>query len=165
MEWLKAIAPTIASAVAGPFGGLAYEVIAKVFNIGTDAAKDMLEAGKMTSDQLAQVKVAEIQLKQMEEQLGLNFEQLAVQDRMSARAMQSETKSSLVPALAILIIVAFIVVTIGTLMGYSHIESAMAGTLIGYLSAKAEQVVAFYFGSSAGSQQKNEMLFNSTPMK
>ena len=50
-------------------------------------------------------------------------------------------------------------------MGYSHIESAMAGTLVGYLSAKAEQVVAFYFGSSAGSQKKDEMLHNSTPIK
>jgi hypothetical protein len=31
--------------------------------------------------------------------------------------------------------------------------------------AKAEQVVAFYFGSSAGSQNKDQLLFNSTPSK
>lgn len=163
MEWLKAIAPTIATAVAGPFGGLAYEVVGKIFNIGTDAAKEMLVAGKLTSEQLAQVKIAEIELKKMEEQLGLNFEQLAVQDRISAREMQTATKSNLVPALAIIIIVAFIVVVMGTLMGYSHIESALAGTLIGYLSAKAEQVVSFYFGSSAGSQQKDHLLYQSRP--
>jgi xanthosine utilization system XapX-like protein len=77
--------------------------------------------------------------------------------------MQTEVKSPLVPTLAIIIVVSFIGITIGTLMGYSHIESAMAGTLIGYLSAKAEQVVSFYFGSSNGSQAKDQMIYNSTP--
>ena len=165
MEWLKQICPTIATALGGPLGGLAYEAVSKVLGVGVDEAKQMLEDGKLTSDQIAQVKVAEINLKQMEEQLGLNFESLAVDDRKSARDMQKEVKSPLVPILAIIIISSFIVVTIGTLLGYSHIESAMAGTLIGYLSAKAEQVVSFFFGSSNGSQRKDEMLYNSTPNK
>jgi hypothetical protein len=79
--------------------------------------------------------------------------------------MQIEVKSPLVPSLAIIIIAAFVAVTIGTIMGYAKIESAMAGTLIGYLSAKAELVLSFYFGSSADSEKKSEMIFNSTPNK
>jgi energy-converting hydrogenase Eha subunit A len=75
------------------------------------------------------------------------------------------THSFLVPTLALVIVASFIATIFGTLMGYSHIESAMAGTLVGYLSAKAEQVVAFYFGSSAGSQAKDAMLHQSTPTK
>lgn len=163
MSWLEGIAPTIATAIGGPLGGLAYEAISKVLGISQDDAKKMLDDGKMSADQIAQVKVAEIELKKTEEQLGLNFEALAVDDRKSARAMQTEVKSPLVPTLAIIIVVSFIGITIGTLMGYSHIESAMAGTLIGYLSAKAEQVVSFYFGSSNGSQVKDQMIYNSTP--
>ena len=163
--WLKQIAPTIATALGGPLGGLAYEAVSKVLGVGQDVAKQMLEDGKLTSDQIAQVKVAEIELKKMEEQLGLNFEALAVDDRKSARDMQKEVKSPLVPTLAILIISSFIGVTVGTLMGYTKIDSVLAGTLIGYLSAKAEQVVSFYFGSSNGSQRKDEMLYNSTPNK
>lgn len=163
MSWLEQIAPTIATALGGPLGGLAYEAVSKVMGVGVDEAKQMLDEGKLTSDQIAQVKTAEINLKSTEEQLGLNFEQLAVKDRDSARQMQVATKSFLVPALAIIIVVSFICVVVGTMMGMSHIESAMAGTLVGYLSAKAEQVVAFYFGSSAGSQRKDELLHQSTP--
>ena len=163
MSWLETIAPTIATAIGGPLGGLAYEAVSKVLGISQDDAKKMLDDGKMSADQISQVKIAEIELKKTEEQLGLNFEALAVDDRKSAREMQTEVKSPLVPILAIIIVVSFISITIGTLMGYSHIESAMAGTLIGYLSAKAEQVVSFYFGSSNGSQAKDQMIYNSTP--
>ena len=163
MSWLESIAPTIATAIGGPLGGLAYEAVSKVLGVSQDVAKQMLDEGKMSAEQIAQVKIAEIELKKTEEQLGLNFESLAVADRKSAREMQTEVKSTLVPTLAVIIVVSFICVTVGTLMGYSKIESAMAGTLVGYLSAKAEQVISFYFGSSSGSQAKDQMLWKSTP--
>jgi len=163
MNWLEQVAPTIATALGGPLAGLAVEAVSKALGVSGDEAKSMLDEGKMSADQIAQVKVAEIELQKQAQALGLNFEQLAVADRSSAREMQVATKSLLVPTLAIIIVVSFIGVVVGTMMGLSHIESAMAGTLVGYLSAKAEQVVAFYFGSSAGSQRKDELLHQSTP--
>jgi hypothetical protein len=163
MSWLETIAPTIARAIGGPLGGLAYEAIAKVFGVSQEVVKQMLDDGNMTSEQIAQVKIAEMELKKTEKELGLNFEALAVSDRKSARQMQTEVKSTLVPTLAVIIVISFITVVVGTLLGYSKIESAMAGTLVGYLSAKAEQVISFYFGSSSGSQAKDQMLWKSTP--
>jgi hypothetical protein len=163
MNWLEQVAPTIATALGGPLAGLAVEAVSKALGVSGDEAKNILDEGKMSADQIAQVKVAELELQKQAQALGLNFEQLAVQDRSSARNMQIATKSFLVPTLAIIIVVSFIGVVVGTMMGLSHIESAMAGTLVGYLSAKAEQVVAFYFGSSAGSQRKDELLHQSTP--
>jgi len=164
MNWLEQVAPTIATALGGPLAGLAVEAVSKALGVSGDEAKNILDEGKMSADQIAQVKVAELELQKQAQSLGLNFEQLAVQDRSSARDMQIATKSFLVPTLAIIIVVSFIGVVVGTMMGLSHIESAMAGTLVGYLSAKAEQVVAFYFGSSAGSQRKDELLHQSTPV-
>ena len=164
MNWLEQVAPTIATALGGPLAGLAVEAVSKALGVSGDEAKNILDEGKMSADQIAQVKVAEVELQKQAQALGLNFEQLAVQDRSSARDMQIATKSFLVPTLAIIIVVSFIGVVVGTMMGLSHIESAMAGTLVGYLSAKAEQVVAFYFGSSAGSQRKDELLHQSTPV-
>jgi len=66
--------------------------------------------------------------------------------------------------LALLIVVTFLVTVGMTLFGLTKVDSVLAGTLIGYLSAKCEQVISFYFGSSAGSQRKDELLHQSTPV-
>jgi hypothetical protein len=97
--------------------------------------------------------------------MNLDFAKLTVEDRKSARDMQIATKSMLVPSLAILIVGAFIGVVIATLGGFAVVDSVLAGTLIGYLSAKAEQVVNFYFGSSAGSKEKTELLAKAEAIK
>jgi hypothetical protein len=65
--------------------------------------------------------------------------------------------------LALLIVVTFLLTAGMTLFGLTKVDSVLAGTLMGYLSAKCEQVVSFYFGSSAGSQKKDQMLYNSQP--
>jgi energy-converting hydrogenase Eha subunit A len=163
MSWLEQVAPTLASALLGPLGGLAVTTISKVLGVDEKDVQNTIDSGKMTSDQIAQLKIAEIEFQKQTQELGLNFEKLATDDRKSARDMQSQVKSALVPTLAIIIVSSFIAVVVGTLLGYSKIETAMAGTLVGYLSAKAEQVVAFYFGSSNGSQAKDNMLWKSTP--
>jgi len=66
--------------------------------------------------------------------------------------------------LALLIVITFLITVGMTLFGLTKVDSVLAGTLMGYLSAKCEQVVSFYFGSSAGSQRKDELLHQSTPI-
>jgi uncharacterized membrane protein len=61
--------------------------------------------------------------------------------------------------LAFLVICGFLGMVYGLLSGeLKALDSTLAGTLIGYVSAKAEQVVSYYFGSSLGSARKNELL-------
>ena len=164
---LGQIAPTIASALLGPVGGLAVKTLAQALGLNTDATHDDIENAMLTAtpEQLAAIRKADNDFKVQMKQLDIDLVKIAADDRRSARNMQMEVKSPLVPSLAIIIIAAFVAVTIGTLMGYAKIESAMAGTLIGYLSAKAELVLSFYFGSSADSEKKSDMIFNSTPNK
>ena len=116
MDWLKTIAPTIATAIGGPLGGLAYEAISKVLGISQDDAKKMLDDGKLTADQIASVQQAEIALKAKAQELGLDFEQLAVQDRKSAREMQTNTHSFIPPALAIMVTLGFFGILVGLMM-------------------------------------------------
>ena len=159
MEWLKQIAPTIATALGGPLGGLAYEAVSKVLGIGVDEAKSMLEEGKLNSDQIAQVKVAEIELKKMEEQLGLNFEELAVKDRASAREMHVQTKSLIPPTMAVLVTIGFFGILVALMFGQvQRNEEVMV--MLGSLGTAWTGIIAFYFGSSHGSQNKDEMLYN-----
>lgn len=165
MEWLKAIAPTIATALGTPLAGMAVAAVSKALNIEPEEVQNVISSNKLNAEQVAAIQLAELELKKQAQSMNLDFEQLAVADRKSARDMQIATKSYLTPSLAVIIVTSFIGVVVATLAGFSKIESAMAGTLIGYLSAKAEQVISFYFGSSASSQRKDEMIHNSTPIK
>ena len=113
----------------------------------------------MSSDQIAQVKTAEIELKKMEEQLGLNFEELAVKDRASARDMQVQTKSLIPPTMAVLVTVGFFGILVALMFGQvQRNEEVMV--MLGSLGTAWTGIIAFYFGSSHGSQNKDEMLYS-----
>ena len=163
MYWLKTIAPTIATALGGPLGGLAYEAISKVMGVSQDDAKTMLESGKLSADQIASIQQAEIALKAKAQELGLDFEKLAVEDRASARQMQSATHSWIPPFLAVGITVGFFGI-LYALMSDRVTKSDELMIMLGSLSTAWTGVIAFYFGSSAGSQRKDELIHNSTPV-
>jgi hypothetical protein len=165
MEWLKQLAPTIATCLAGPLAGMGVSALAKAIGCDPEQVQDVISNGKLTSEQVASIQLAELELKKQAQSMNLDFAKLTVEDRKSARDMQIATKSMLVPSLAILIVSAFIGVVIATLGGFAVVDSVLAGTLIGYLSAKAEQVVNFYFGSSAGSKEKTELLAKAEAVK
>jgi len=162
MNWLSQIAPTIATALGGPLGGIAYEAIAKVMGISQDDAKKMLDDGKLTADQIASVQQAEIALKAKAQELGLDFEQLAVTDRKSARDMQANTHSFIPPALAILVTIGFFGILYGLMTEQFKTSDALL-LMLGSLGTAWTGVIAFYFGSSAGSQAKDQMLHQSIP--
>ena len=163
MDWLKTIAPTIATALGGPLGGLAYEAISKVLGISQDDAKKMLDDGKLTADQIASVQQAEIALKAKAQELNLDFEKLSVEDRSSARAMQSNTHSWIPPFLAVGITIGFFGI-LYALMTDKITKSDELMIMLGSLSTAWTGVIAFYFGSSAGSQAKDQLLHSSTPV-
>ena len=169
---IAGVAPTLATMLGGPLAGTAVTALEGAFGLqpgaGADAVTSVV-ACNMTPDQLAAVRKADQdhadKLAQMDvdvQKLNLaHAEALAaddVQDRVSAREMQISNRTYLVPTLALTIVSAFIAMVGLSLLGYTKADSALAGTLIGYLSAKAEQVVAFYFGSSAGQQHATNLL-------
>ena len=157
MDWLLQIAPTIASALGGPLAGLAVTALAKVFGVPEHDVQGMIETGKLTSDQLAQVKIAEIDLQKQAQALGLNFETLAVKDRSDARNMQVVTKSFIPGTLAFLVTIGFFTILISLMLGYAH-ESTPLMIMLGALGTAWTGVMAFYFGSSAGSDKKTDAL-------
>ena len=128
-----------------------------------DSAKTMLESNKLTADQIAAVQQAEIALKAKAQELNLDFEQLAVQDRSSARSMQVATQSFIPPVLAIGVTGGFFGILYGLM--YGQIQHApQIDIMLGSLGTAWTGVIAFYFGSSAGSQKKDELLHQSTPV-
>lgn len=164
MDWLKQIAPTIATALGGPLAGLAVEAVAKAVGIAPEEVKQTLEAGKLSAEQIAQIKLAELELKKQEEALGLDFEKLAVADRSSARDMQTATRSKIPGMLAAFVTLGFFGILIALMSGKVEKSNELL-LMLGTLGAAWTGVMAFYFGSSAGSQNKDRLLYNSTPQK
>jgi hypothetical protein len=163
MNWLEQIAPTIASCLGGPLAGLAVTAISKALGVNENDVNKTIESGKLSADQIASLKQAELQLQSQAQQLGLNFEQLAVQDRSSARTMQSATKSLIPGALAIFVTVGFFGILYALMSGYAT-KSDELMIMLGSLGTAWTGIIGFYFGSSAGSQNKDYLLHQSTPV-
>jgi len=165
MEWLKQIAPTIATAMGGPLAGMAVSAISKA--IGVDEAKvgDLIKDNKLTAEQIAQVKLAEIELQKQAQELGLNFEKLAVDDRKSAREMQATTRSIVPPVLAALVTVGFFGILIMMLLGKVDSNNPAILMMLGSLGTAWTGIIAYYFGSSAGSQAKTDLLSKAPAIK
>ena len=88
----------------------------------------------------------------------------AVQDRKSARDMQTTTKSFIPPLLALIITLGFFGILIGMMTGKVTSSDALM-LLLGSLGTAWTGVISFYFGSSASSQNKDALLHQSTPTK
>ena len=166
MDWLKSIAPTIATAMGGPLAGMALEAVSKAIGVDPSEVQNTINSGKMTAEQIASIQTAEIALKARAQEMGLDFEKLAVADRSSARQMQISTNSFVPPTLSIMIVVAWSAVQYFLL---THIiDSSMReliARVLGTLDGALMLVLSFYFGSSSGSQAKDTMIHNSTPTK
>jgi hypothetical protein len=162
LGFISQLAPTIASALGGPLAGMAVEVIANKMGVHPDDAEAMLKAGKLSGDQVAFIQAAEIELKAKAQSMNLDFASLENQDRASARSMQTETKSWIPAVLAIGVTLGFFGILFGLMSG-----KVTAGPeieiMLGSLGTAWTGIIAFYFGSSASSQKKDELLHQSTP--
>ena len=162
MEWLTQIAPGLATALGGPLAGLAVTAISKALGIDEKDVQKTIETGKLSADQLASLKQAEMDLQAKAQELGLDFEKLATDDRKSARDMQTTTKSIIPAVLAIGVTVGFFAILIG-LMTDNVTKSDALLLMLGSLGTAWTAIVSFYFGSSAHSEKQSEMLHRSTP--
>tara|TARA_R110002126_G_scaffold163496_2_gene311352 strand:- start:1843 stop:2340 length:498 start_codon:yes stop_codon:yes gene_type:complete len=165
MDWLKQIAPTIATAMGGPLAGMAVSAISKAIGVDPTEVSDLIKNNKLSADQIAQVKIAEIELQKQAQELGLNFEKLAVEDRMSAREMQSATRSIVPPLLAAIITLGFFGVLGMMLFGKVDSNNPAILMMLGSLGTAWTGIIAYYFGSSAGSAAKTDLLSRAPAIK
>ncbi len=90
--------------------------------------------------------------------IDIDLERLHQADRDGARKRKIAVGDYANPVLAGAVIAGFFLTVVYVLTGQAQAESALAGALVGYVSAKAEQVIAYQFGSSSGSKQKTEIM-------
>lgn len=167
-DFLKSIAPTLASALLGPLGGVAVAAIGKVIGLdgGTvEAVSKAFEDGKITPDQLAEIKKLEMQYRADEQERGFKYADLEFRDRDSARQMQVDTRSAVPAWLTFLITFGFFGVLGLMLWDDKVADSPPLLIMLGSLGTAWTGCISFWFGSTRGSQNKDQLLANSVPVK
>jgi hypothetical protein len=170
------IAPTIGSAVGGPLVGSAITAIEGAFGVNKssddiDKRKDSVAAAiaGATPEQMLALKQADNDFAAKMQQLGFEnqqaLEQLAVQDRESARQFNLASKNSWIPSIVGCVIVFGVLgIAAGVLFGEMKAESALAGAVIGYLFNEASSVTKFWYGGSRATDRQTELLAQSAPV-
>lgn len=167
LQVLKTIAPTIADTAAGPFAPLVDPLVRSLVG-STDPKQVSTALLNATPEQLTAWKQADDKHAEMLTQLGIDRDKLAFDDTANARQMQMATKDPTVRQIAWLNVGGFLAISIAMLISAfvwpDHIAKVPAaawaalGPLLGYLAKSAAQTEMFYFGSSAGSQAKDQTL-------
>jgi len=149
---VKAVAPTIASALPGPLGGVAKNALAAALGTGTDTEE--IEAALVAASPQVLLK-----LREADTAFQLSMERIAADDRASARERHVALKDRTPPLLAGGVLVVFgalIATLVFRELPVANREILMI--LVGGVAGQATQVVNYYFGSSTGSKRKTELL-------
>ena len=163
---IGSVAPTLATALGGPLAGMATKALSQALLGNEDGSDDDIQAALRTAspEQLAVVKKIDADFRVQMKSLDIDLEALAVDDRKSARSMQTETRDFIPRLLAVSVTVGFFAILIYMLVyGLPTTGNEALLLLLGALQTAWGGIIAFYFGSSSGSQKKDQMIYNSTP--
>lgn len=160
MDWLQTIAPMIGTALGGPFGGVAASFIADKLGLDTKDVKavtEVLSSTKLSPEQVAQMKSAELDMQKFMADNQLKREQLVLDNTNGARSMQAATKSWVPAFLAVIVTVGFFGILLALMFQQVEKSDALL-VMLGSLGTAWAAIVNFYFGSSDGSQKKDALL-------
>ena len=178
MNWIdiiKGVAPTVASALLGPLGGVAVSAIGSVLGMSEptqDAIAKAFTDGQIKPEDMMKIKALELEFKTHESEMGYKYADLEFQkealvgkDRADARAMQIAIHSKMPALLTIMVTTGFFGI-LSLIMFHPELKgNEIVMIMVGQLSAVWAGCVAFYTGTTYSSANKNQMLANSTPVK
>jgi len=144
---IGAVAPTLGSALAGPMGNMAGDVVAKV--LGCDNSPKAIEKAvqNATPEQMLELKKAEKEFEVQMAELEVDIFELETKDIQDARSKFSKDWTSRIMGLTV----------VGGFMGYIFLitvqppeqnSEALINLVLGYLGGLASAVISFYFGAS-----------------
>jgi len=177
------VAPWIAATLGGPAAGLAIDAVCKAVGLvpslaNAQKAAEMAATGSLTGEQFLALQVSEQLHQQKMIEMGykslVDLEEISFKDRDSARNREIKTGDSWTPRILAGFVVlcwiginAFLVrhamVKPGDTSALDSNMEPMLMRILGTLDAALSFVLAYYFGSSAGSSRKDELLHDSTP--
>lgn len=161
-----ALAPTLGTALLGPFGGLAGKMLQD--KLGVDSNEAVLQQLETNPDALLAVKELEVEFKTRMRELGIKEEQLHAADRDSARDL-AKSRGILVQGILTATFVTgyfgliYVLLTSNLTKDLTDWEKGQLGILIGVLTTALVQMFNFWFGSSKGSKDKTDAMMAQQP--
>lgn len=159
-DFLKTLAPLIGTALGGPLGGAAATFVASKLGLKEstiEVVSDVLNSGKMTPDQIAQLKLAEIDFQKFLETNKIDLAKMDLENVKDAREMQKSTRATTPAVLSYGVTLGFFGI-LSSMLFYSYQPTEPLLIMLGALGAAFGAVVNFWLGSSHGSQVKSELL-------
>ena len=175
MDWkdlgkgIASVAPTIAAALGGPAGvivGGAVKVLTGFLGLGDDATPETVQAelNKLTPDVYVKLREMDSTFKQSLLDAGVKLEEIAMQDRDSARKNQAATQSKTPDLLAGLLTVGFFgLLTLMYFKAPPTESKDLLNVMLGALGGAWTTAMAFFFGSSAGSDKLKAIIAAGAP--
>lgn len=152
------VAPTIATAVGGPAGGMAVKLITETLGLKKKATdQEIYEAVQTNPDALVKLKDAEYAFKKHLSDNDVKLADIAAKDTDSARKRQIALKDKAPAVIAGVVIIGYFGL-IAILAFYDIKNVDVLTLLLGALSTAFGSIVAYYFGSSAGSKEKTALM-------
>jgi hypothetical protein len=168
---IKTVAPWIGTALGGPLGAMAVTAAANALGLAdstADAIKTAISGA--TPEQLLALKEADQNFALQMQSLGFkqiaDLEAIAAGDRKDARELLKTTRSWVPAALSGGVTVGYFAVLIGLTSGVLKVEDSQAMLMmLGSLTTAWGVVMAFWFGTTADSGRKTELLAQASPPK
>ena len=142
-----AVAPTIGTALGGPMGGMAANMIADVLGVPNNAKSIEKGLAEATPEQMLKLKKAEQEFEVQMKELDVDVFKLEVEDTQDARKNFSKDWTARIMGIA----------TVGGFLAYIFLvtlqppeqnSEALINLVLGYLGGLASAVISFYFGAS-----------------
>ena len=142
-----AVAPTLGSALAGPLGGQAASVIAKVLGCQSDAKSINKAIQSATPEQMLELKKAEQQFEVQMKELDVDIFSLETADKQDARGKFGKDWTARI--IGVVVVGGFMsYIFLVTLQPPEQNSEALINLVLGYLGGLASAVISFYFGAS-----------------
>jgi len=146
---IGAVAPTIGTALAGPMGNMAANMVADALGCEPTPKKIEQAVQQATPEQLAELKKIDTDFEIKMKELDVDLYALETKDIQDARGKFSKDWTTRIMGIA----------TLGGFMGYIFLvtlqppeqnSEALINLVLGYLGGLASAVISFYFGASNG---------------
>jgi len=142
-----AVAPTLGTALGGPMGGMAANMIAEVLGVPNTPKAIETAIQQATPEQMLELKKAENAFEVQMKELDVDVFKLEVADGQDARSKFSKDWTARIMGIAV----------VGGFMGYIFLvtlqppeqnSEALINLVLGYLGGLASAVIRFYCGAS-----------------